>query len=95
MMVDPIKPHITTRANRHRRTDRTRTRLRCTGEETTDDVATRVRRRDTATAEDATMTVVGITEAADATAADDEAVTEGDDRGSEANATGRCRRGST
>jgi hypothetical protein len=41
------------------------------------------------------MTVVGITEAADATAADDEAVTEGDDRGSEANATGRCRRGST
>lgn len=41
------------------------------------------------------MTGVGITEAADATAADDEAVTEADDRGSDANATGRCRRGST
>ena len=52
-------------------------------------------RLDTATAEDATMTGVGTTEAADATAADDEAVTEADDRGSDANATGRCRRGST
>lgn len=41
------------------------------------------------------MTGVGITEAADATAADDEAVTEADDRGSDANGTGRCRLGST
>lgn len=55
---------------------------------------TRVRRLDTATAEDATMTV-GTTEAADATAADDEEVIEAEDRGSDANATGRCRRGST
>ena len=77
------------------RTDRTRSKpARCTGEETRDDVATRVRRLDTETEGDATTTV-GTTEVADATAADEEAVTEADDRGSDANATGRCRPGST
>ena len=87
-----------TRLSAHRdahRTDRTRSKpARCTGEETRDDVATRVRRLDTETEGDATTTV-GTTEVADATAADEEAVTEADDRGSDANATGRCRPGST